>query len=125
MATGDVYENEMRIVDAVDYLRGLVGKDSVAITPASLFSGLVRSVGTIPPGSDLNEYLLGLYKVYPEAGSVINGPSFARFILICFDSGGHIAQFAVDVHPGSYNIQYRASHNSGESWNVWKSISIT
>ena len=49
MATGDVFENEMRIVGAVDYLRGLVGKDSVAITPANFKSviGIAISTGII------------------------------------------------------------------------------
>ena len=32
----DVYENEMRVVNGVDYIRGLVGKDSVQIDPRDL-----------------------------------------------------------------------------------------
>lgn len=33
MAGQDVFENQMKLVDNVDYLRGMAGKDSVLISP--------------------------------------------------------------------------------------------
>ena len=121
----DVFENEMKIVNSVDYLRGLKGKDSVAITPANLLSGLFQDRGAISNGEDLNKYRQGIFYIFPENGTVLNGPPFGRFILLCFTSGSHVVQFAVNVHPGQYNFMYRTTHDFSGSWNLWKSISIT
>lgn len=97
----------------------------VRIKKSDLLSALFQDRGVIPNGNDLNNYHYGIFRVYPENGVVLNGPNFGRYILICFNSSGHIAQFAVNVHPGQYNFMYRASHDYGGTWNSWKSISIT
>ena len=97
----------------------------VKIKKSDLFSALFQDRGVIPNESDLNKYLQGMYYIYPENGTVLNGPSFTRFILVCFLSGSHVVQFAVNVHPGNYHFMYRTSHNNGDTWNYWKSISFT
>lgn len=58
MATGDVYENEMRIVDAVDYLRGLAGKDSALIVPSDLlvYFGIARVNRKLVAGEEMVIY---------------------------------------------------------------------
>ena len=115
--------------DATNSIAKLLGLDSdgngKVITSQNLLSGMFQDRGKIPNGSDLNTFSYGLYQIYPEFGTVLNGPTFVRFILICFNSGGHIAQLAINVHPGMYQIQYRTSHNNRNTWDVWKSITIT
>lgn len=122
----DIFENEMQQVNVAALLRCLdASGNSKVITPASLMTGIFKDNGAIPNGDDLNRYFYGLYYSFPENGTVLNGPSFVRFLLVCFTSGGHVVQLAINVHPGSYQIQYRSSYNNGKDWSVWKSISIT
>ena len=97
----------------------------VKIKKSDLFSVLFQDKGIIPNGADLNKYFQGIFYAFPENGTVLNAPSSTRFILLCFLSGSHVVQFAVNVHPGQYNIMYRTSHDIGGKWNLWKSISIT
>lgn len=95
------------------------------ISKVNLLASVFQDMGRIPNGGDLNNYSYGTYSAAPEAGSVVNGPSFSRFILICLKSVEHYMQIAVNVHPGGYAIQYRTSYNYGTNWTAWKSISIT
>ena len=126
MAGQDIREDQMTITNTVDYLRGLKGKDSVLIAISGLFSDVVKDRGTIAGGTDLNSITKnGLYRYYIELGNLINGPSLNRFVLLCFNASSHIVHIAINVHPNTYAIRYRTSHDNGETWNLWKSISIT
>lgn len=117
MATGDVYENEMRIVDAVDYLRGLVGKDSVAITPAKLLSALFQEKGGV---SDANKAIrMGVY----YGVGIDNSPSSDYSDIVVFKITGYIHQFFLTLN--SDHIFYRRSLDSGTTWYNWKSITLT
>lgn len=122
----DKRENELQHIEAAALVRCLdqQGNGNV-ITPTNLLKSCLQDRGVIPDGENLNKYYSGIYCAYPEYGTVLNGPSFVRFILICFASGGHLVQIAVNVHPQSYQMQYRTSYSGGVSWEAWKSISIT
>lgn len=122
----DIEEKGLSEINVAKVVRCLdANGDSKVITPANLLSTCIQDLGIIPNGEDLNKYHYGLYHLYPEYGTVLNGPSFVRFILICFRSGGHIAQIAIDVHPQSYQIQYRTSYNGGTYWDSWKTLAFT
>lgn len=122
----DIREDQMTTVNSVDYVRGLKGKDSVLMAISDLFSDVVRDRGTIAGGTDLNSITKnGLYRYYIENGELINGPSLNRIVLLCLNASSHMAQIAINVHPNTYAIRYRTSHDNGATWNLWKSISIT
>lgn len=122
----DVHENELQRVEAAALVRCLDQQgNSKVITSANLLNSCLQARGVISDGGDLNKYYSGIYCAYPEYGTVLNGPSFVRFMLVCFATGGHLVQIAVNVHPQSYQIQYRTSYSGGVNWEAWKSISIT
>lgn len=117
MAGQDVYENEMRIVNDVDYLRGLLGEDSVAITPTNLLSALFQERGGI--GDANNAISTGIY----FGVDMDNSPSSDYSSLVVLKITGYIHQFFLTLN--SDHIFYRRSLDSGTNWYDWKSISIT
>lgn len=126
MAGQDRFMNDFAPVTDASYIYAEAADGSqVKIKRSDLFSVLFQDRGAISNGEDLNKYRQGMFYIFPENGTVLNGPPFGRFILLCFTSGGHVVQFAVNVHPGQYNFMYRTSHNNGGLWNLWKSISMT
>lgn len=113
----DVYENEMRVVNGVDYIRGLVGKDSVVITPANLLSDSFQERGGV---SDANEAIKnGIYSGF----NMENAPDPDYSDIVVFRYMGYIHQLLFTLN--SDRIFYRKSLNSGTSWYGWKSITLT
>lgn len=113
----DVYENEMRIVNSVDYLRGLKGEDSVAITPANLLSGLFQERGGVSDANSATEN--GIY----SGSSILNSPSSDYSDIVVFRTSIYIHQLFFTLN--SFYLFYRKSINGGISWSDWKSITIT
>ena len=113
----DVYENEMRTVNGVDYIRGLVGKDSVVITPPNLLSALFQERGGV---SDANKAInMGVY----HGNNIANSPASDYSDIVVFKIMGYIHQLFFTLN--SDHIFYRRSLDTGTTWYGWKSITLT
>lgn len=127
MAKEDIPMNAFKLMADAAYIYGEASDSSQGkMKKSDLFKEVFQNRGKIQGGTDFNSIVTdGTYQYYIELGEVLNGPSLERLILVCFKSGSHISHLAINVHPGKYGIKYRTSHDSGKTWNSWKSISIT
>ena len=118
--------NDFMLSDDAKYVYAETENGSqVKIKKSDLLRTAFQNRGAINGGTDFNTIIIsGIYQYFIEAGSVLNGPDLSRIILLCFQASGHIVQVAFSVDPGISSIKYRGSWNSGENWNVWKSISL-
>lgn len=127
MAKEDIPMNAFKLMADAAYIYGEASDSSQGKMKRSDFlKEMFQDRGVIRAGTDFNTIVTnGIYQYYIEVGEVLNGPSLDRIVLICFKAGSHIVHIAVNVHPGLYRMMYRTSHSNGQSWNLWKSISIT
>lgn len=112
-------------VNAAGNAIGLMTKEQVASVLAELLdiNKYLKQYGTLGRSEDLNDYSLGIYGYYAEAGLPVNSPSGAeRGIILCLNSlDGQISQLVLEY--SNSNVFHRASFNNGVNWGSWRQLS--
>lgn len=110
----DIREDQMTPVSGVDYLRGLVGNNSVLISPDNLLREMFKERGFV---SDVNKAVrLGIY----GGNAIENAPSSDYAVVAVLTERLYILQFFFPLN--SNLIYYRRSINNGTSWYNWTLI---
>lgn len=123
-AKEDIKENEMQELQTVDYIRGIIEKNSGVISINGLI-GIVLSGDTneLPPNTDFNDLKLvgGVYNL--ATGPYLNSPKrdVPWSILIVF-SGYSTLQIFIEKY--TFTI-YARVYNGTNKWGEWKEISFT
>ena len=112
----DIKEEQMAVVDSVDYLRGLQENSSVKIAFSQMrqiFKSLV-----ITSKSDANDSNPGEW-VY--INSLINNYPFSSGYLMTLGGSDQMIQFAIKSDGEQIKIRIRIYSN----WSKWRSITLT
>ncbi|WP_300701024.1 hypothetical protein [Bacteroides sp.] len=117
----DLKENEMRVVNSVDYIRGLVGKDSVLITLGNILKDTVSARGYLDYGNPEVMNSLIIPGTYNHGASIV-GTIGGYGLLLVLKSNDYIVQLDFVT---SGKIIYRFSADNGASWTSWKYLTFT
>ena len=109
----DVYENEMKIVNSVDYLRGLQGKESVLLNPSNLLSDTFKRRSVFE--GDVNTLITpGMYYIN---GNTTNTPFGYSGLMIVFTFDNASVQMVFNVFSGIGKRRARLYNNG--AWDIW------
>jgi len=123
----DKMENEMQVVDNIDYLRGLKGNNSVLLPLSKLIEQYkIISYKSFIENDDLNDYKgNGVYghSATNIMQSILNKPAGSigeaiLLVLSCSENYGF--QMYFNVTDNSAHIRFRNSN----IWSSWKQVSI-
>lgn len=114
--TEDIKENKMETVDRVDYIRGILGEDSVNVE----YSTLKKAMAEFRPNSVVNANDLEIGDWTYIEGGISNFPYNIGYIMT-MGSGDQKVQFAFDGHFDSISVRLLIYG----VWTSWKSNSLT